>query len=74
VVYIGPIKSLCQEKLFDWRDKFEKFGISCIELTGDTENINFQYLSYSNIIVTTPEKWDSITRKWYFYFLNLIIN
>jgi len=64
IVYIAPIKALCQQKYNEWDSKFTKFNLKILELTGDTEITDFtQYLS-SNIIITTPEKWDSITRRW----------
>ncbi|TPX65577.1 hypothetical protein SpCBS45565_g05095 [Spizellomyces sp. 'palustris'] len=34
------------------------------ELTGDTDNLRAYEIQRSNIIVTTPEKWDSMTRRW----------
>ncbi len=34
------------------------------ELTGDTDYAQQQEIRKSNIIVTTPEKWDSTTRRW----------
>jgi ATP-dependent DNA helicase HFM1/MER3 len=33
-------------------------------MTGDSENSNFAEINTCNLIVTTPEKWDSLTRKW----------
>lgn len=65
-IYICPLKSLCQEKLAEWRAKFQgKLLVN--ELTGDTFALNsvqdYTTLKESNIILTTPEKWDSITRK-----------
>ena len=39
--------------------------LSCHELTGDSDNqVDFRSLVKHDIILTTPEKWDSITRKW----------
>ena len=64
IVYIGPTKSLCEERNEDWSNRFRHLGITCSLLTGDS-NSNQQYiLKRSQLIVTTPEKWDSITRKW----------
>ena len=62
VIYIAPLKSLCSEKYTEWLEKFDKLhGLKCIELTGDSDNdIEFEN---ANIICTTPEKWDSMTRK-----------
>ena len=35
-----------------------------IEVTGDSENHSLQLVARANIIITTPEKWDSLTRSW----------
>jgi ATP-dependent DNA helicase HFM1/MER3 len=37
-----------------------------MELTGEKsiENSTFDNFSKSNLVLTTPEKWDSFTRKW----------
>lgn len=64
-VYMAPIKALCQEKATEWTNKFGKLGIKCKELTGDTELSNVFQVKDADIILTTPEKWDSVTRKWY---------
>ncbi|XP_069103658.1 probable ATP-dependent DNA helicase HFM1 [Argopecten irradians] len=64
VVYMAPIKALCSERLQDWTEKFEVFGLKCKELTGDTEIDDYYELQEVNIILTTPEKWDSMTRRW----------
>ena len=64
IVYIAPTKSLCSERYRDWYRKFKNLGLECIELTGDTERFQRHTLQRASIIVTTPEKWDSITRKW----------
>jgi ATP-dependent DNA helicase HFM1/MER3 len=64
IIYLAPIKALCQERLDDWQKKFGPLGVKCVELTGDSENINSQTLVSADVILTTPEKWDSITRKW----------
>ncbi|KAJ8959090.1 hypothetical protein NQ318_022347 [Aromia moschata] len=64
IVYISPIKSLCQERLVDWHRKFSPFGLNCASFTGDSDNVDFQQLTNHNLIISTPEKWDSLTRKW----------
>lgn len=64
IVYMAPIKSLCSERQRDWQEKFAMLDLACAELTGDTENANLRNVQNANIIVTTPEKWDSMTRKW----------
>ncbi|XP_013384284.1 probable ATP-dependent DNA helicase HFM1 [Lingula anatina] len=64
IVYMAPIKALCSERYEDWRPRFEPLGLKCKELTGDTELDDYFELQEVNIIMTTPEKWDSMTRKW----------
>ncbi|KAH2544902.1 hypothetical protein KXW97_001735 [Aspergillus fumigatus] len=64
VVYQAPTKSLCSERFRDWSRKFMSLGLQCAELTGDTDHTQLRSVQNSQIIVTTPEKWDSMTRKW----------
>lgn len=64
VVYQAPTKSLCSERARDWEKKFSHMNLRCIELTGDTSRAQASRVGSASIIVTTPEKWDSITRKW----------
>lgn len=54
-VYIAPSKALVQEKLRDWNQKFGKWGINCLELTGDNDSYNVRNLQEADIILTTPE-------------------
>ncbi|XP_041697631.1 probable ATP-dependent DNA helicase HFM1 isoform X2 [Coregonus clupeaformis] len=63
-VYMAPIKALCSQRFEDWKKKFGPLGLSCKELTGDTEIDDFFEIQDAHIIMTTPEKWDSMTRKW----------
>ncbi|KAI0188754.1 hypothetical protein EV127DRAFT_471002 [Xylaria flabelliformis] len=64
IVYQAPTKSLCSEKTRDWQMKFSHMNLHCVELTGDTSQAEARRVGGASIIVTTPEKWDSITRKW----------
>ncbi|KAI9745516.1 MAG: Sec63 [Claussenomyces sp. TS43310] len=64
VVYQAPTKSLCAERARDWQKKFSSLNLQCAELTGDTSSSEVRKVGKANIIITTPEKWDSITRKW----------
>ncbi|GJQ72301.1 putative ATP-dependent DNA helicase [Trypoxylus dichotomus] len=64
IVYISPTKALCEERLVDWHKKFSQFGVSCISVTGDSPNVDLSTLINSKLIITTPEKWDSLTRRW----------
>ncbi|KAL1859935.1 ATP-dependent DNA helicase MER3 [Paecilomyces lecythidis] len=64
VVYQAPTKSLCTERFRDWTSKFTSLGLNCAELTGDTDYGQLKSVQNACIIITTPEKWDSMTRKW----------
>jgi ATP-dependent DNA helicase HFM1/MER3 len=64
IVYQAPTKSLCSERARDWETKFRHLNLRCVELTGDTSHVEAKRVGGASIIVTTPEKWDSITRKW----------
>ncbi|KAJ5292397.1 sedoheptulose-1-7-bisphosphatase [Penicillium atrosanguineum] len=64
VVYQAPTKSLCGERFRDWNTKFSALNLKCAELTGDTDHNQLRSVQSSQIIITTPEKWDSMTRKW----------
>lgn len=64
VVYQAPTKSLCSERQRDWQSKFAPFDLQVAELTGDTDPAQMRNVQHASIIITTPEKWDSITRKW----------
>ncbi|KAM5445347.1 ATP-dependent DNA helicase MER3 [Microsporum audouinii] len=63
-IYLAPTKSLCSERCRDWRTKFAPLDLQCAELTGDTDQIQIRNVQQASIIITTPEKWDSMTRKW----------
>ncbi|KAL2140519.1 hypothetical protein VTI28DRAFT_3723 [Corynascus sepedonium] len=64
IVYQAPTKALCSERARDWGGKFSHMNLKCAELTGDTSPAEMRRVGDASIIVTTPEKWDSITRKW----------
>lgn len=66
-VYVSPTKALCAERCRDWNAKFGTLGIKCCELTGDTaipNNSVWGDAKKASIIITTAEKWDSLTRTW----------
>ncbi|KEG15366.1 RNA helicase, partial [Trypanosoma grayi] len=66
-VYICPIKALASEKYALWREKFPALSVA-LE-TGDQELARSHAsgvpdVPNADIIITTPERWDSITRRW----------
>lgn len=62
IVYIAPMKALVQETVGNFSKRLGDYGITVRELTGDM-NLTKQQIKETQIIVTTPEKWDIITRK-----------
>ncbi|KAK4144714.1 Sec63 Brl domain-containing protein [Dichotomopilus funicola] len=62
IVYIAPLKALVQEQVGNFGKRLEPYGIKVSELTGDRQLTKAQ-IAETQIIVTTPEKWDVITRK-----------
>ncbi|KAF3101005.1 Sec63 [Orbilia oligospora] len=64
IIYQAPTKALCAERKRDWEKKFASLGLKCTELTGDTQFNQLAEVKNGDLIVTTPEKWDSVTRRW----------
>ncbi|OAA63683.1 pre-mRNA splicing factor [Niveomyces insectorum RCEF 264] len=62
IVYIAPLKALVQEQVGNFGKRLEPYGIRVSELTGDRQ-LTKQQIADTQIIITTPEKWDVITRK-----------
>ncbi|TFK70690.1 Sec63-domain-containing protein [Pluteus cervinus] len=62
IVYIAPMKALVQEMVGNFSKRLSPYGVTVGELTGDSQ-MTKQQISETQIIVTTPEKWDVITRK-----------
>jgi pre-mRNA-splicing helicase BRR2 len=63
VIYIAPMKSLVREMVGTFTERLAgPFGLKVEELSGD-QSLSAVQLEETNIIVTTPEKWDIVTRK-----------
>ncbi|KAL3133984.1 hypothetical protein ABBQ32_008424 [Trebouxia sp. C0010 RCD-2024] len=62
VVYVAPMKALAAEVTGAFSRRLGPLGLKVAELTGDTQ-LSKKELSETQMIVTTPEKWDVITRK-----------
>lgn len=62
IVYISPLKALVQEQVGNLGKRLEPYGVRVAELTGDRQ-LTKQQIADTQIIVTTPEKYDVITRK-----------
>ncbi|SCU86497.1 LAFA_0E01134g1_1 [Lachancea sp. 'fantastica'] len=62
VVYVAPLKALAAEIVEKFRKKLGIFDIKVRELTGDMQLTRAEIFE-TQVIVTTPEKWDVVTRK-----------
>ncbi|XP_055115760.2 activating signal cointegrator 1 complex subunit 3 isoform X3 [Symphalangus syndactylus] len=63
-VYIAPLKALVRERMDDWKVRIEeKLGKKVVELTGDVTP-DVKSIAKADLIVTTPEKWDGVSRSW----------
>lgn len=65
LLYLAPLKSLVQERLKEWRTKLHPLGVTCQELSGDLNEGSVLTPNASTVLyLSTPERWDSITRRW----------
>ena len=62
VVYLAPMKALVSEMVDNFSSRLKRYGIVVKELTGDMQ-LTKKQIEETQIIVSTPEKWDVITRK-----------
>ena len=61
-IYVAPLKALVNERFLDWSTKCAGLGIRCVQLTGDDEDASEEHsVASADLILTTPEKWDSFT-------------
>ena len=64
IIYIAPSKTLVRARLKNWIERFrEHCGIQVLELTGD-DTLDLTSFRKANILCTTPEKWEGLTRHW----------
>lgn len=61
-IYIAPMKALAQEIVARFSERLKSLGMSVRECTGDMQ-LTKQETMETNLIVTTPEKYDVISRK-----------
>ncbi len=70
ILYLAPNKALCEERQLDWSKRLVNIdrGIICTTITGGVNttspSTSFADIASSHLIITTAEKWDSITRRW----------
>lgn len=61
-VYVAPMKALAQEVVAKFSERLKALGLVVREFTGDMQLTRNEVLE-SNLLVTTPEKYDVVTRK-----------
>ncbi|GJZ57267.1 DExH-box ATP-dependent RNA helicase DExH14 isoform X2 [Tanacetum coccineum] len=65
VIYIAPLKAIVRERMNDWKNGLvSKLGKKMVEMTGDYTP-DMMALMSADIIISTPEKWDGISRNWH---------
>ncbi|KAM3703462.1 hypothetical protein ACJW30_04G098400 [Castanea mollissima] len=65
VIYIAPLKAIVRERMNDWKKRLvSQLGKEMVEMTGDYTPDMMALLS-ADIIISTPEKWDGISRNWH---------
>src|SRR4051812_25878461 len=62
IVYVAPMKALAAEIVEKMGKRLSWLGIQVRELTGDMQLTKTEIMA-TQMIVTTPEKWDVVTRK-----------
>ena len=62
IVYVAPMKALVAEVVGNLSNRLQYYDVKVRELSGD-QSLTRQQIEETQIIVTTPEKWDIITRK-----------
>ncbi|KAL4241461.1 Sec63-domain-containing protein [Abortiporus biennis] len=62
IIYVAPMKALASEIVRKLGKRLQWLSIKVRELTGDMQMTKSE-IAETQIIVTTPEKWDVVTRK-----------
>ncbi|KAK1375927.1 DExH-box ATP-dependent RNA helicase DExH14 [Heracleum sosnowskyi] len=65
VIYIAPLKAIVRERMTDWKKRLvSQLGKKMVQMTGDYTP-DMMALMSADIIISTPEKWDGISRNWH---------
>ena len=62
IVYVAPMKALAAEMTANFGKRLAPLGLTVRELTGDMQLTKTEIMQ-TQMLVTTPEKWDVVTRK-----------
>ncbi|CAD7928197.1 unnamed protein product [Amoebophrya sp. A120] len=61
-VYLAPYERIMEERFQAWAPRFQKLGVEVAKLTGEVA-ADLRILEQSNLVVTTPDKFDMISRR-----------
>ena len=64
IVYLAPMRALAMERTADWRSKFKNLRVAAILGGDDASTQTRTSVENADIIITTPEKLDAMSRKW----------
>jgi len=62
IVFVAPMKALVQEQVKNFSQRFKEYGVTVRELSGDS-SLSRQQIAETQLLVTTPEKFDVVTRQ-----------
>ncbi|CAF4053652.1 unnamed protein product, partial [Rotaria sp. Silwood2] len=62
-VYVTPKEELAEIVRQDWDRRFATIGRKVVMLTGETAT-DLKLIAKGHIIISTPEKWDILSRRW----------
>lgn len=62
-VYMGPVEALVAQMYKGWAARFGSLGVNVVMLTGESA-ADLKLLEKGNLICTTPERWDMLSRRW----------
>lgn len=63
-IYVAPSRALVQERAAEWKTKYTKcLGLKVVEVSGDSTRCDLESVNTADIICTTPEKLDAISRR-----------
>lgn len=63
VLFIAPLRALTNEREAEWRRVLSRLGFKVHAVTGERE-LHPAEAGAADVIIATPEKWDSATRKY----------
>ncbi len=63
VLFIAPLRALTNEKESEWKRILSGLGFKVYVVSGERE-LHASEARAADVIITTPEKWDSATRKY----------